>query len=103
MLNAVDAAFDHLGVLLRARCPHRQRPEPARGEQDRAQRIPNVVADNRENPLLEVVGESELLLAALLLHILRPATLVDIDTAADESREFPLSSTKGTPRSNIQR
>ena len=34
--------------------------QPARGERDRAQRVPNVVADNRENPLLEVVGESQL-------------------------------------------
>ena len=90
VLNAVDAAFDHLGVLLRIAAGIGDVLQPARGEQDRAQRIPDVVADNRENPLLKVTGEGQLLLIALLLGILRPAALVDVDTAADESRKVPV-------------
>jgi hypothetical protein len=77
--------------------------KPARGEQDRAQRITDVVTDDRQDPFFEVVSERELTLTALLLRILRPAPLVDVDTAPDEPAKFPASSKNGTPRSNIQR
>src|SRR4051812_8284083 len=42
---------------------------------------------DRENPLLEVAGERELLLVFLLLRFLRLASLVDVDAAADETRK----------------
>ena len=50
-------------------------------------RIPDVVAHDRENPLFEVSGESELLLIVLLLRFFGLSPLVDIDAAANETRE----------------
>ena len=85
----LDAAFDDLGVLLRGAACVGGVLKPARGEHNCAQRVANIVTDDRENPLFEVAREGELLLIVLLLRVLRPAPLVDVHTAADESREAP--------------
>ena len=103
MLNAVNAAFHHLDVLPRGTIRIGDVLKPTRGEQDRAEGIPDVVAHDRQNPLFEVAGQGELLLGAVSLCVLRPAALVDVYTAPDESGEVALFVLKGTPRSNIQR
>ena len=87
VLNAVGAAFHHLRVSLRFAAGVGEVLKSTRGEQDRAERIADVVADNRQNPFLEIVGQRELPLTALLLNVLRPSALVDVDTAPDEAGE----------------
>jgi hypothetical protein len=69
----MDATFDDLRVPLRGARGIGHVLEPARREQDGAERVANVVADDRENPPLEVAGERELLLIVLLLCLLSAA------------------------------
>jgi len=83
----MHAAFDDLRVLLRGAVGSGCVLQPARREQNRTERIADVVADDRENPLLEVAGERELFLTVPLVTLLGSAPLVDIDAAADETRE----------------
>jgi hypothetical protein len=65
------------------------------GEQNRPKRIPDVVADDGEDPLFEVARQRELLLAVLALSVLRFSSLVDVYRAADESREASGAIQKG--------
>ena len=76
MLDPVDAALDNLCVLLRSRGRFGALLKQMRREQNRAERIADVVADDGENPLLEVLRERELFLIVLLLNFLRLAPLV---------------------------
>src|SRR3954454_23177276 len=89
MLNATGAALDQLGVRPQWVRGLGDLLQPVRGEQNRANRIADVLADNRENPAFEVAGKSQLLLVVLLLRHLGLAAVVDVDAAADESRERP--------------
>src|SRR5262245_65897224 len=83
----MDAAFDDLGVCPCGAARVGDVLRPARGEQDRAKRIADVVADDRKNPLLEVLRKGQLFLIVLLLRFMRPAPLVDVDAAANEARK----------------
>jgi hypothetical protein len=58
--------------------------EQLRSLADRIQRVANVVAHNRQNPLLEVACQCQLLLLVLLRSLRRFASLVHVDAAADE-------------------
>lgn len=89
VLNAVDAAFHHGRVLFRRAAGGGAVLKSAGGEKNRPKRIPDIVADDREDPLFEVPGKRQLLLAVLLRGILRFAALVDVYAASDESHEVP--------------
>jgi hypothetical protein len=83
----MDAAFDDQGVLHCGTVQVGDVLKLAGGKQDRAERVADVVADDRQNPLLEVLCEGELFLIVLLLRFVRPASLVNVDTAANIARK----------------
>ena len=87
VLNVMRATFDDPGVVLRGAPGIGHLLQSTCGDHDRSERIANVVADNRENPPLEVACERELLLVVLLLCLSRPVAIVDVDAAADEPGE----------------
>jgi hypothetical protein len=57
--------------------------EPARRQLNSIERVTNVVAHDRKNPLFEVPRERELLLIVLLLRQLSFAAFVDVYATAD--------------------
>lgn len=56
-LNAMHSAFDDVGVSLRECGRLGSVLNTSSGEQNRVERVTNVVTDDRENPLLEVSGQ----------------------------------------------
>src|SRR4051812_25997887 len=61
--------------------------ERRRGARDGVQRIADVVADDGDDPLLEIAGRGELLLTSAVAGFLGPAPVVDVHAASDEARE----------------
>jgi hypothetical protein len=87
VLNAVHGAFDDLCLLPDETGRIGDVPQPMLSDPDRMKWIADVMADDRENPLLEVARESKLFLVACSLGFLGLTALVDVHTAADEACE----------------
>src|SRR5581483_5495884 len=87
VLDAVDAASGAVRASL-----HRLRiggipQQPADGEVDHAEGVADVVAHDFDDPVLELLCGGELPLLVLFPIPLRPATVVDVDAASDETLE----------------
>jgi hypothetical protein len=88
VLDAMHAAFDDVRVLLGRAGRVSDVLKAAGSKQDRAKRIADVVTHDGENPFLEVLSQRQLLLVVSLLRLMRPTTVVDIDTSADVPSEL---------------
>src|SRR5262245_32828032 len=95
LLNAVHASLHNFSLLLFGAGRGGKVLKPPRSEQNRAERVADVVADDRQNPLLEVSSQRQLLFIVMLQRSLRLASVLDVDAAANESGESAGAVRKG--------